>query len=97
MTPTGLPVNKIPHASQIHSWHAVDKRHLILSVSSKQNYLVTLRRDCHALNFATNVGVSTSNNTIYAGFDHITADGNQCAIQKINKISKDEKRQLVKA
>ena len=87
--PTGAPVNKIRFASKIDSWHAIDARHLVLSLSASKNYLITLRQDCHSLPRASQVGVSASNDTIYAGFDYITADGQRCAIQAINKVSSE--------
>lgn len=95
-TDPGLPVKKIPYANQIDGWHALDKRRLIVSTSPAKNYLVTLRASCHALRLGSKLGISSSNNTVYAGFDYITADGQRCAIQRINKISKAEKRALSK-
>lgn len=97
MTPTGSPVKKITSASSISGWHAVDARRLVISFSPTKAYLLTLRRDCHSLNFAANVNVTTSNNTIYAGFDSVTVDGQRCGIQKINKLSKAEKKALIEA
>ncbi len=94
MNPTGHPVKKIPHASTIKGWHAVDQRHLVISLSPSKNYLLTLRRDCHSLSFAANVGVTTSNNAIYAGFDSVTVDGQRCGIAKISKLSRAEKKAL---
>jgi hypothetical protein len=97
MTPTGSPVKKITSASSISGWHAVDPRRVVISFSPTKNYLLTLRRDCHSLNFASSVSVTTSNNTIYAGFDSVTVDGQRCGIQKINKLSKAEKKALIEA
>ena len=94
MNPTGHPVKKITHASNISAWHAVDPRHLVISLSPSKNYLLTLRRDCPSMNFAANVSVTTSNNTIYAGFDAVTVNGQRCGISQINKLSKSEKRAL---
>ena len=70
----------------IDSWEALDARHVVLSFSAKKNFLVTLSRDCPSLPRATNVAVSASNDTIYAGFDYITADGQRCAIQAIDRL-----------
>ena len=97
MIPTGELVRKIPFASSIDSWHAVDDRHVVISMSRSKNYLLTLRRECPALPFASNFGVSASNNTIYAGFDYITADGRKCSIKTINRLSRDETKGLVGA
>lgn len=83
---TGTPVDKISGASKIDSWEALDARHVVLSFSAEKNFLVTLKRACHSLPRASNVGVSASNDTIYAGFDYITADGQRCAIQTIDRL-----------
>ena len=94
MTPVGTPVKKIPFANHIDSWKALDKTQLVLSVSPQKNYLVTLRRPCHSLAFTHDVGFSTSNNTIYAGFDYITTGLDRCSIQSIKKVSRDEVKTL---
>ena len=94
MTPVGSPVTKIPLISNLSTWQALDQRRLVLSLNPMQNYLVTLSRSCHSLPKASHVGVSASNNTVYAGFDYITADGERCAIKAINRLSDDEKRAL---
>ena len=65
----------------------LDDRHLVLSLSPKQRYLLTLDRDCLGLVFASHLGVSASNNTVYAGFDYITADGQHCTIKAIERLS----------
>ena len=76
--------------------YTLDERRLVLSLSPKQNYLLTLSRDCRALPSASLLGVSASNHTVYAGFDYITADGERCGIKTINQLSTDEKRTLTK-
>ena len=96
MVPAGPPVKKIPYASEIRSWQPIDDRHLVVSLSPSKNYLLTLRRECPSLSFASNFGVSTSDNNIYAGFDYITADGRKCGIAAINKITKAQTRALSK-
>lgn len=94
MIPTGLSVKKIPLASQIKNWEAVDERHVVVSLSKSKNYLLTLNKQCPALTFASNFGVSASNNAIYAGFDYITVDGRKCGIAAINKLSSAQKEAL---
>ncbi len=91
---TGTPVSKISGASKIDSWEALDARHVVLSFSTEKNFLVTLQRDCHSLPRASNVGVSASNDTIYAGFDYITADGQRCAIQAIDRLPEERATRL---
>ena len=86
----GLPVKKITHASQIDSWQVIDRLHVVLSLSASRSYLVTLQRDCHALTAPSQLGISSSNNTVYAGFDYVTANGQRCHIKSINKLSQSE-------
>ena len=96
MPPVGAPVDKIPWISNVTTWQALDSRRLVVSLNAKQNYLVTLNKDCRALPSASHLGVSASNNTVYAGFDYITADGERCHIKTINQLSHAEKRALTK-
>ena len=86
MPPMGAPVDKIAWVSNITTWQAVDSRRLVVSLNAKENYLVTLNKDCRALPSASHLGVSASNNTVYAGFDYITADGERCQIKTINQL-----------
>jgi hypothetical protein len=86
----GLPVKKISFANQIDNWEVIDQTRLLVSLSANRNFLLTLTRACHRLNNTTQVGVSASNNTIYAGFDYVTAAGQRCSIQSISKLSKAE-------
>lgn len=93
----GLPVKKIRSASEIDSWQAVDQRRVLVSLSASRKYLLTLNRQCPRLDSARSVGVSSSNNTIYAGFDYITADGQRCSIKSISKLSGAEAKRLTKS
>ncbi len=97
LLPAGADVKKIPFASNLDGWHAIDNRHVILTFTPAKNYLLTLNRDCHGLNFASHLGVTTSNDAIYAGFDYITADGRRCGIQTINRLSREQKTALTRA
>jgi len=96
IAPIGSAVDKIDLMGGLSTWEALDEKHLVLSLESKQNYLVTLSKSCHALPFATHLGVSASNNTVYAGFDYITADGERCAINTINELSHQQRSELTR-
>ena len=82
------PVSSIPAADRIEGWARVDDTHVVLEVGPQARYLLTLRQECIGLGFARNVSVTMSNNTIHAGFDAITADGEQCEIRTINPLVK---------
>lgn len=96
IAPSGSAVDKINLMGGLSTWEALDEKHLVLSLGPKQNYLVTLAHSCHTLPFATHLGVSASNNTVYAGFDYITADGERCAINAINMLSKQQRNDLTR-
>ncbi len=85
--PPGEAVRSINGADRIEGWTAIDNQRVIVDVAARDSYLLTLKHQCHALSWARNVTVSMSNNTIWAGFDAIRADGLQCPIKQINRIS----------
>ncbi len=80
------PVRSIESAHKINDWEHLDDQHVVLRLSSQDQYLITLKSRCLGLNWARNVGVTMSNNTIWAGFDVITVDGDQCEIEMINPL-----------
>jgi len=84
--PLRAPVRSIESANQISGWEQVDNQHVVLRFSPQDQYLLTLRNPCLGLNWGRNVGVTMSNNTIWAGFDAITVDGNQCEIETIHPL-----------
>lgn len=80
----GQPVTSIPTADQVHAFKALDNVHVMLTTSEEKRYLLTLQRDCVGLRWARHVGVTASDNTIWAGFDALTADGEACSIREIH-------------
>lgn len=78
----GVPVQSIPQADRITDWTTVDGQRVMVN-NAQNSFLLTLKHQCHGLAWAQNVTVSMSNNTIWAGFDAIRADGQQCPIERI--------------
>ena len=93
-TSPGEPVRSIPDADRIRDWSPLDNQRVVVSVDTRDTYLLTLKHQCHALSWAKNVTVTMSNNTIWAGFDAIKADGLQCPIERIAKVSAKELLEL---
>ena len=89
----GEAVNNIPSAHQIQAFEALDTMHVLVSVADA-DYILTLKVACHQLSFAANVAVSMADNTIWADFDYVTADGWQCPIDSIRKITPQELQRL---
>ncbi len=86
----GETVSSIQGANQISDWDPIDNQRVLVNLNAQDSYLLTLKHQCHGLTWAQNVTVSMSNNTIWAGFDAIKADGQACPIHSIQKItSKD--------
>ena len=83
----GKAVQSIPGADAIVGWDRIDNQRVLVSFAERDGYLLTLKHQCHGLAWAENVTVTMSNNTIWAGFDSIKADGNACPINHIRKLS----------
>ncbi len=81
----GKPVAKISGVEEILDWQALDEHQLLLQVSQSRLYRLTLGSTCY-LPYAQHVGISRSENTIWAGFDYVTADGRQCSIRSIERL-----------
>ncbi len=81
------PVRSIPMANRINGWEQLDNQHVVLRLDD-HDYLITLKDQCPGLTWAQAVAVTMSNNTIWAGFDAITADGWQCPIERINPLAR---------
>lgn len=82
----GESVRNIQGANDISGWSHIDNQHVVMHVDEKKSYLLTLKHQCHGLAWAQNVTVTMSNNTIWAGFDAIQADGLACPIHSIHKV-----------
>lgn len=86
----GEPVNKISFADRIDGWRVIDDRTIVLRKGASRSYVVHLKTDCRLLKYARNVGVSSSNNTVYANFDYVTADNLRCSIDAIKSVTKED-------
>jgi hypothetical protein len=82
----GQPVPSIPTAGGIAGFTTLDDEHVMLSLADNQHYLLTLNRECFGLRWARHVGVTVSDNAIWAGFDALTADGAACPIREIHLV-----------
>lgn len=86
---TGEPVTSIPTASDVNGFEPLDDEHVMLT-SGDKHYLLTLNRECYGLRWAKHVGVTASDDTIWAGFDALTADGQSCPIRAIHLVRDPE-------
>jgi hypothetical protein len=82
----GEPVASIPTADEVRDFELLDEAHVMVSAGEEKRYLLTLDRHCFGLRYARHVGVTASDNTIWAGFDALTADGEACSIRAIHLV-----------
>jgi len=83
---TGEPVASIPAADGVSAFQPLDGEHVMLE-SGDSRYVLTLNRECVGLRWARRVGVTVSDNGIWAGFDALTADGQACPIRELHRLS----------
>ena len=91
-----LWASTILSADRITTYLTLDSRHLMVSLEHEQSYLITLQSACVQLGTARHIGVTMSGNTIWAGFDSVTADGSHCAIHTIEKVSSKQAEALAR-
>jgi hypothetical protein len=80
------PVTSIPVADSVQGFEPLDNEHVVLSTGGENHYLLTLERECFGLRWARHVGITASGNTIWVGFDALTADGEACSIREIHRL-----------
>lgn len=83
---SGVRVDSISAVSPGSTWEVLDYRHVVVTLDTQQRYLLTLNHMCPKLAVAAKLGISTSGDTVYAGFDYITADGERCLIKGISRL-----------
>lgn len=87
----GTPVASMPNASGIQDWTAEDSFHMLVQITQAgvaqvDVYRLTFTEACYNLRWASSVGLSGSQDQVWAGFDYLTADGQRCSIGAINRL-----------
>jgi len=83
---SGVRVDSISALSSDSTWTVLDYQHVVVTLDTQQRYLLTLSHMCPKLAVAAKLGISTSGDAVYAGFDYITADGERCLIKDISRL-----------
>lgn len=81
-------VESILGVETLSDWRTLDTQHLTLRVNHGTQYLLTLRDPCHQLRGAQLVGISMTNQEIWADFDHVAVDGYECKIDTITQLGR---------
>lgn len=84
----GTEVDSIRGIETLTDWNTLDTRNLTLRVNHAEHYLLTLQEHCTYLRGARLVGVSMTNQEIWADFDHVAADGYECRIDRITRLGR---------
>ena len=84
----GTEVESIRGIEKLTDWNTLDTQNLTLRVNHAEHYLLTLENPCEHLRGAQLVGVSMTNQEIWADFDHVAADGYECRIDRITRLGR---------
>ncbi len=84
----GTEVDSIRGIESLTDWTTLDTQNLTLRVNHAEHYLLTLQDPCEHLRGAQLVGVSMTNQEIWADFDHVAADGYECRIDTITRLGR---------
>lgn len=82
----GTPVTSMPGASAIQDWAAEDNLNVLVEIAEEGVFRLTFTEVCYNLRWANNIGLSGSQNKVWAGFDYLTVDGQRCSIGTINRL-----------
>lgn len=81
----GEPVQSFRYFS-FNSWTPLGKEYLAVWTKPREAWLIQVMPLCHDLDFAQNIGLSSSLNRVYARFDKVIVRDYTCRIQSIRPI-----------
>jgi hypothetical protein len=82
----GAPVDRITYLGHYDSWQALAPYQLVLWTTINDAYLITVASPCENLQFAQRIAITTTSNTLYAGFDAVVVKGWRCMITQIRPV-----------
>lgn len=90
-------VDAIPAFSRLHGFTAIDRDSVLIWRTSRDPYLVELRRESFGLGFANAIGFTSWGSRIHAGFDDLIVDGMRYPIEKIYRLTREQAKALESA
>ena len=84
---------RLSSLNRVHSWKAVSRNEIVLSISPFKSYLVTLSTPFNGLRFAQAIGVTTMAGRI-SRFDSILVEGRRLPIESIVEIDRETARSM---
>jgi hypothetical protein len=82
----GKPVDHLTWLTHYDGWEPISPDQLVVWTDINQAYLITVFHPCTDLMFARRIGLTSTADTVYAHFDHVTAEGWRCIINTIQPV-----------
>jgi Family of unknown function (DUF6491) len=82
----GKPVDHFTWLTRYDGWEPISPDQLVVWTDINQAYLITVFHPCTDLMFARRIGLTSTADTVYAHFDHVTAEGWRCIINTIQPV-----------
>jgi len=81
--------------TRLQGWQALGDSHLIVQVSGRRAYFLTLSHPCRDLDYQIEIGLSSFGHRVQAGFEYVLLNGgglphalpSRCRIHKIQPIA----------
>lgn len=81
----GEPIDKF-HFWRLESWEVLGSDKLVLRTTLRDAYLVTVEKSCPELEWADNIGVTSTLNQVSVRFDSVMVRGWKCRIGEIRPV-----------
>lgn len=75
---------------RMDGWQLVDAHHILLRTTARDAYLLDLGTTCPELNWAENIGITSTVNQVQRRFDSVVVRGLKCRIEEIKPVRYDE-------
>jgi hypothetical protein len=82
----GPPIERFTYLGHYSGWRPLGKGRAVFWTGINTAYMVTVAQPCESLEFARRVGLTSTNGTVDAKFDHLRVDGQACQIVEIRPI-----------
>ncbi|GIX35705.1 MAG: hypothetical protein KatS3mg126_1484 [Lysobacteraceae bacterium] len=89
----GSPVESF-HFWDLHSWQPLGPRDLLVQTRVDEGWLIRVDEPCSGLEFATRIGLSSSQQRVYARFDEVLFERQRCRIREIRPVDLKALRRL---
>jgi hypothetical protein len=82
----GQPLRHFTWFGRFDGWKAVSRDEALIWTTPSKAYLVKVESPCEDLRFASRIGLTSTLNSVYSRFDHVTVRGRQCRIELIRPV-----------